>query len=307
MDDLSECLEHVGIAVMRFGWNDPAYKELFRSFRPNVLLSFDNPSALNFLDLEFIRDYKERYGLLRLLSTHHPKGIDDRISLSASDEWRLDLLTRGLTADAFFCLMDEGYFDIFLRHWHSTGIKYLSLPMAANPLWHRPRAVAKDLDWAIATNNCDWGVRAELTERYMWKLLTQYRGIIVGADWDPGIALIPHREVPELLARARICPSPRIDLSVRFPTEIGGKTFEIPAMGGFILVSRTAALHKFFGPSEIAAVDGPKDFIEKFEFFLHQPEKRYEMVSRAMERVFACHTYFHRIDKLVGFVTNLMN
>jgi hypothetical protein len=308
-EDLAECLEFCGIPTSRLPWDAEELRDSFAEFQPNVFLSFDSPAALRRLDLEFIKTFKAAAGLFRLLSLHDPRGLPSevelrptKIRLSPDDEWRLRLASTGRSADAFFCLMDSAYYDLFFKPWHKTNFRYLALPMAANPLQHYPRLIAKDLDWALATNNSDWGARAELTRRYMWDIISSYRGVLVGANWGAGINPIPHGQVPFLLARAKICPSPRIDLSVAYPTEIGGKTFEVTAMGGFLIVSRTAALHKHFRDDEIVSCVTERDFADQFRYYLNRPLERKQHVLRGMARVYRDHTYFHRVDDLVTFI-----
>lgn len=310
-DDLAACLRHCGIATHTLHWEAANIRAEAFEFKPNVLLSFDSPTALRHLDLNFLTDFKATHGLFRLFCTHDPAGIFKRHALSPKevvlkpeDAWRLDLLRRGQSADAFFCLMDSAYYDLFFKPWHPSNCQYFSSPMAANPLEHFPRVVGKDLDWALATNNCDWGLRAELTERYMHKIISQYRGILVGAAWGPNVNAIPHDQVPALMARARICPNPRIDFSMAYPTEIGGKCFEVSAMGGFVLASRTAALHKHFRSDEIASAADEREFNELFDYFVRRPRERQAYTMRAMKRVFSEHTYFQRIDGLLKFIAS---
>jgi hypothetical protein len=302
MDDLASCMRHTGLPVCQVDAFAPDFAERFEAFQPNVLMSSDAPDVLRSLDLERIEQYKREHGLFRLFSIVNPVGWPRSAELSADDRWRIGVMRRGLSADGLFSLMADEYYLRFCEPWHDLHLDFLSLPMAANPLTQYPRTGPKDLDWALPTNNADAGERAVLTWRYMRDILRDSRGILAGANWGGGILPLAHDEVPALIARARICPNPRPDTAAQYPTDIGPKTFEVPAMGGFVLASRTAALPLFFAPDEIAAAYSPTEFNQMYWYFLARPEERYEYVRRGMLRVYEDHTYFNRVDKLVAFL-----
>jgi len=305
MNDLVSCLRHTGIAVDSFVGRSPGYHDHFSAFRPNVYLGFDEASNLRSLHLGFIADFKRRHGLLRLLCTYPQDGYPGP-ALSADDRWRLALLDKGMTADAFFSPMVEEHYVDYMPEWSRTGVQCLSLPMGVNPLTVGPRLAAKDLDWTLVTNNADDGARAELTERYMSGILVAHRGVLAGAGWGTGVDVLPHAEVPALMARARISPYPLTDRIAQHPSDIGPKTFEIPACGCFALITPCAVLDRFFAADEIAVAATPIEYLQKFEHYLGHAEERYAFIARALRRVFAEHTYFERIDRLVRFVQPLV-
>src|SRR5206468_11039334 len=118
----------------------------------------------------------------------------------------ISLHRKGKLADAFISYFERVFWDVFCQTGKDTGLKFFSIPFAANPLRHYPVRAAKDWDWAIATSNGE-GTRAALTYKYMSGIIKKYKGTIAGFNWGKDIKPIAPDEIAQFFARAKISPN----------------------------------------------------------------------------------------------------
>ena len=80
---------------------------------------------------------------------------------------------------------------------------------------------------------------------------------------------------------------------------INARTFEVAGIGGF-QVADAPGISEFFEPGrEIAVFRGPKELRDVVQHYLHRPDERREMATRARERAHREHTYTHRLTVLL--------
>jgi spore maturation protein CgeB len=79
--------------------------------------------------------------------------------------------------------------------------------------------------------------------------------------------------------------------------ECCGRTFEIPAVGGFLLAERTAEQVSYFSEDREAAFFGSeKELVEKARYFLAREDERRDIAARGHQRcVTSGYTYRARI------------
>jgi hypothetical protein len=300
--DLAECLNHTGVPSATIGYRDPQFREKWEEFQPNVFVSIDSVEMLRSLDLSYIADYKRRRGCLRLFTPV----VNQRFplpGLSSEDRLRLQLAVAGRSADAFFSMMEPEFFETFFREWQLCGFRYFSIPNGANPFKHFPVAGTKDLDYFVVTGSAP--VRVRVARRYLTPVLKNYYGVWAGTSWGFGCGPLPASRLKEFYARARIAPAPLLDVLCRFPCEVTERAFSGPACGGFLITNATPVSQRFFDGNELIQVKNSGEFMDMFTYYLRHPEERNATVLRAMRRVFAEHTYFHRIDILMTTLSKI--
>jgi spore maturation protein CgeB len=94
------------------------------------------------------------------------------------------------------------------------------------------------------------------------------------------------------LARGRLSdarrPRPR-------PSQIKGRTFEVPGCGGFLLTEAVPHLDEYFVPNEeIGVFDTTDDLVEQVGYWLAHPDERAAVAAAGHRRALAEHTYDHR-------------
>ena len=79
------------------------------------------------------------------------------------------------------------------------------------------------------------------------------------------------------------------------------KTFEIPAMGGFMLAPRTIEHMELFEEGrEVAFYENSKEMREKAIHYINNDEERENMLCLAHQKVILDHTYIHRMHHLLA-------
>jgi len=89
---------------------------------------------------------------------------------------------------------------------------------------------------------------------------------------------------------------------IQFPSEITERAFSATACGAFLITDLTPVTAQFYAADEMIAIDGSKEFIDTFKYYLDRPNERNMVIKKGLNRVFSEHTYFHRIDKLILFL-----
>lgn len=83
------------------------------------------------------------------------------------------------------------------------------------------------------------------------------------------------------------------------PTQIKGRTFEVPGCGGFELTERVPHLERYFDLGrELAVYDSLPDLIEQTKYWLENEAERATIAEAGYRRVMAEHTYDHRFEEI---------
>ncbi len=302
MDHLHECLRFMGVKSMVIPWNSQNISDLLFNYNPTVFLTIDIPQIDNYVDINSILKYKHNHQLLFLSSAVLPTLINDKVIFLESDLKRLKRYVSHNGPDLFYSLLEQDWWEKYFTEWINCGAKHISIPLAANPLKHYPVKNLKEYDWGIVTNNSDLGARIDLTMRYTGNIIKKYKGLIKGYNWGDGIEPIQQSEISDFLSHVRICPNPRVDSAMKYPTEIGGKVYELGAMGVFQIVSRTPALKRYYNDTELVSALNEKEFQELFDYYIDKPQMRYNFQINALKKTFVENTYFHRIIRLVEYI-----
>ncbi len=79
------------------------------------------------------------------------------------------------------------------------------------------------------------------------------------------------------------------------PSQIKGRTFEVPGSGGFLLTEAVPHLEEYFVPGrEIGVFTDTNDLIEQVDHWLRNPAQRSAVAEAGYRRALAEHTYDHR-------------
>jgi spore maturation protein CgeB len=79
------------------------------------------------------------------------------------------------------------------------------------------------------------------------------------------------------------------------PSQIKGRTFEVPGSGGFLLTEAVPHLEEYFVPGrEVGVFTGVDDLVEQVGHWLAHPAERSAVAEAGHRRALAEHTYDHR-------------
>jgi spore maturation protein CgeB len=192
------------------------------------------------------------------------------------------------------------------------GLPAFYLPQCCNPARH-----ALPADQAVDPRfRCDIATagNAHTARMALFRHLTDFDVRIWG---NPPPLWIGTREVAPMLQRrfvayqekALVFRSASIALNTQHPAEICGvnkRTFEIPAAGGFQLVSHRPGLDELFDDGrELVSYKGLDDLREKIRYYLVHDQLRQQVARAGQERALAEHTYALRLQLLLDTVNGL--
>lgn len=117
-----------------------------------------------------------------------------------------------------------------------------------------------------------------------------------------GGSLNYHRELPGFYQ----CVEVNLNFtSLQMKNGLNQRVFDVPATGAFLLTDHKEVLREMFGPEEVVTYRSLDEAKEKLAYYLKYPETRRRVAARARERVLSRHTYEHRVQVIVGELTNI--
>lgn len=209
-----------------------------------------------------------------------------------------------------------------------TGYKHYTVPLAADKMICFPQYSAKfKADISYVGTNLP-GKREfirrnvlPLENRYDlkiygqdWNLLDKSVGILSKAGWYFKIPFLKKIQRPKLSLeeeRKIYCSSLiSINIHEKYQIQNGGdcneRTFKIPLCGGFEICDNVSCVNKYFKDGkEIIIARNEKDWLEKINYFIKNPEKRIPIIEAGKKRVLKEHTYHHRVYRFIQIYKSL--
>lgn len=190
----------------------------------------------------------------------------------------------------------RGYLD-------DLGLPIMAFPWGVNALRHRPLEVPTQSDVLFAGSYFE---KTQRLDAYFGPVLARHRHTIIGLGWSqspfPGLsdALMPDFDA----AAPLLYSSHLVALNLHHPFELEGyscneRTFNSVACGGFQVCDGARRVREFFRDDEVPQASSPADYAEMVHHFVTHPEERHPYMARAQARVFAEHTYHHRLRDLL--------
>ncbi len=300
--DLEQGLVHQGVACTRLPAGASVGAALLDDLRPTVLVALDHSKTLAALDLPAVERFKARHGLTRLFVPTRTRLFALQETLDEEEAHRLEQARNGHGADAFVSLYVPELYSRAWAPWAQTGLRYLSLPQACNPL--QDLAVARDRvhAWFFCSANNPDRLRSVAG---LLPLLRRHPGDWAGEGWRLGGPVVPFEDMPARYAGARVALAPLVRFLRDHPAEITHRVFEAAACGAFQVTHRTPVTNLFFPEGTLVAADTDAAFVETVEAFLPDAEARNRMALRTLEHVYAHHTVFARAERLLQWLDDV--
>lgn len=192
--------------------------------------------------------------------------------------------------------------DIEVTHskFKNIGIRAVSMMLAGNVHAYYMSKYDPDLACDIGFVGGYWPYKGIIMDRMLVPLceqVGQYNIKIFGNQPWPHVnqycGHIEESNVANLFKSAKICPNLSEPHAYAYGVEINERSFKVLLAGGFCIGDRIKSHVKIFKDGMIYA-DSPKDFKDKIDYFLDNPEKRSEIASIGKQIVLKDHTNFHR-------------
>lgn len=305
---------------------DDNQKLVFDNYAPDVLFAGLSSYTLKYLDLNAVKECKKRGMKVFInvpfwVSPMSKTRINETPSLSTNQNF-INLIKSGNYGDVYYnvCEQNDPRMGGFEK---VTGYKYYTIPLAANKKMHFYEYSEKfrsDISF-LGTNLPE---KERFFKEVIQPLKNKYNVKFFGQDWTfldkflgssqklghffnvPYLKSIQKPKL-DLSDERKIYSSAIISLNVhedyqrKFGSDCNERTFKIPLCGGFEITDDVACIRKYFRDGEeIVIAKDKKDWLEKINFYVSNPEKRGKIIEAGMARVLADHTYHNRVQELVG-------
>ncbi|MFC1722466.1 glycosyltransferase, partial [Patescibacteria group bacterium] len=285
--------------------------------------------ALRFLSLELLKTNKHKMKVF-VNTPYWNSPLDNRIneqsSLSKNADY-IKLITSGNFGDVYYNVAEEG--DKRMEGFEkATGYKHHTIKLAIDKKRIYPE-FSKNFKADISFVGTDLPGKRHFMKQQVFPLRDTYDLRLYGQDWTKKDKLLGYAQklgqylnIPLLKTIQK--PNLQIDderkiytsstISINFhedyQREFGGdcneRTFKIPASKGFQITDDVACIKKYFKEhKEIIIAKDKKDWFEKIEYYIKNPEKRNPIIEAGKKRVLKEHTYNHRVKKFIKIYESL--
>ena len=297
---LGEAAAAWGIRFLAIGMQAP--RELVRLTEYDDVIVFTYPQFLPILAA--IRErVKLRIALLAPFYDDVPKpGLSDPLDVEMRDVLAGHRDHVSLVLSEFSPEGNERYYAGY--QWEH-GIPVMTFPWAANLMRHFP------VDTPLEGDAIFLGSHFEKPDRinaYFGATIRERKCTIFGPRWVDSPFRLPderlddfNRAAPKLYSSHAVCLNIHHDYQARGHS-CNERGFNTLACGGFQVSDYARQLRRYFPEDEVVMADDPNDFTEKVRHFAANPDERRPYMARAQARVFAEHTYHHRLADIVSYL-----
>lgn len=297
-------------------------REVLGGFEPDILITSLNRYDFKFLDLNLLKKYRRRKGLVLFTQPSSWHSRTDQFGAEAlkDDSEMIGLIKKGLAGDIFFHWFEQddpamGGFT------EGTGYPFHTIVLAAdiNKYYYEydPQYKAD-----ISFVGSFLPEKREFIKRHLFPLRKKYDVKIYGSDWTPAnrflgfvqkagqyfnLEPLKHvRKIPLPLEDERkVYSSSTISLNIhedherKFGLDFNERTLKVIAAGGFEICDNIKVIRKYFDENELVMAKDTNDWFEKIEYYIKNPEKRIPIIKAGQKKVLAEHTYHNRVKQIV--------
>jgi hypothetical protein len=286
-------LEFMGIKA-EIVFNNENIFEKIKKFKPTFFFTSDHISYLSKIDWENLQSFrKENPFLLAFTASAKHDG-------NPNEDKRIEFAKKQ-NVDFFITFRVEEYITNYLSNWTDAGFPVLSIPFAANPLYHYyiPNN-NKVFDYIfLASSNPE---KSGQYIKYLLKIINNNMGFINGPGWKNNLDLLKREWHSHFYSFAKIGLNLHIPVSLDIKCEINERSFILASCGVFQIMDNPLALNDFFSSKSIVVANNSKDYFEKFNYFLNNPKEKYSYQYNSLVDIYESNTIFHRMDKLITFL-----
>jgi len=310
---------------------DDDLEDFLAKNKPDIFLTATHFYYKKFLDFAILQKYRD-LGMKVFVkvdfwnSPINSGRINEAKSLK-DDKDTVQLIKNGIYGDVFYHVVEQGdkRMDGFERE---TGYKYHTIPLAADKIALKDIFVEK-FKSDVTYIGTYLPQKKEIFKNYLFPLKKKYDIKIYGQDWtfmDRSIGFIQkigqYFNIPvvkslrkpklQLGDEGKIYKSSIVSVNIHedYQKEFGGdcneRTFKIPFCGGFEITDDVACIHKYFKVGEeIIMAKDKKDWFDKIDYYIKNPEKRLAVIAAGKKRVLADHTYHNRVGQIIGIYNSI--
>ena len=150
-----------------------------------------------------------------------------------------------------------------------------------------------------------WGYKGQTLSKYIMPLCQVGKPYNIKIYGNQGwgcpqyCGVLPTEYVKHALASATICPNVSEPHSQKFGYDIVERPYKLLSNKCFCISDYVQSMDEdVFTNEEIVFANNPKDFQEKIDYYIRNPDERKPYIERGYNKVITSETYFHRIRKV---------
>lgn len=284
-----------------------------------------------YLDLQVLKKYRN-LGLIVFTKIDFWVSPISKLRINEAKGLKSDFRTvnqikDGLLGDVFFHVVEQSdnRMDGFEKE---TGYKFHTIPLAADKttMKHIDSSDFKSDICFIGTNLVE---KRNFFKNQVFPLKNKYNLKIYGQDWNfrgrllgwiqkfgqyYNISYLSSIQKPSLklddeskiYSSSKICINVHEDHQKKFGGDCNERTFKIPLCGGFEITDDVACIRKYFEDGkEIIIAKNKKDWFDKIDYYINNPDKRKTIIEAGRQRVIKEHTYHSRVEQIIKIFNEL--
>uniref|UniRef100_A0A7C4XV07 Spore protein YkvP/CgeB glycosyl transferase-like domain-containing protein n=1 Tax=candidate division WWE3 bacterium TaxID=2053526 RepID=A0A7C4XV07_UNCKA len=288
---------------------------------PDMMITSLNWYNLKYLDLDLIKKYRNR-GMVLFMQLTSWQVISTQLGGLGlkNDPVLVKLIKDGSAGDVFFHWIEKDGYNME-GFTEETGCTFHTILLAADTSRFYPDYDSNYISDISYVGSYIPEKRKIMRER-LFPLMKKYNTKVYGSDWnvvDRVIGFVQkvgqyfnlpvlkglRRLSLSLEAERKVYSSSTISLNIheehqrRNGMDFNERTFKIIASGGFEICDNVAALRRYFNEEELVIAENTKDWFEKIDYFVRNPEKRIKIIEAGRKKVLAEHTYKNRVAQFI--------
>lgn len=299
-------------------------KEFLEKERPDIFFTASHFYYRKFIDYRILSEYRKKgmkvFVKIDFWNSPIEKGRINEAKSLKDDITAVNMIKEGLLGDYFYHVVEQN--DERMEGFEKvTGYKYFTIPLAADKIILK-NAFDKRFKADISYIGTYLPQKRKYMKKYLFPLKEKYDLKLYGQDWSLfdrmlgsiqkvgqyfNIPLIKSIRKPKLKLEdeAKIYSSSAISVNIHeeYQREYGGdcneRTFKIPLCGGFEITDNVSCIKKYFKEDEIVIANSSKDWFEKIDYFIKNPDKKIQYIKKGMNRVLTDHTYHNRVKEII--------
>lgn len=290
--NLAESINFLGIPCELLGWEESIGEKLI-TFQPTIFLSSDSDTYLSRVDWQSIQRYRIgqplRVGLTASIEAYGNTPLNQRLNWAKNQ--RIDFYYSFRSPE--YLQSRKDYQPFF-----TEGYSVYSVEFGANPRHYFPvGGIKHDLPYVfLASSNSD---KQQRYADWLTPIVKGYPGFLDGPGWSSIKRYAPKTTHRYLYARAKVGINLHIDDSIDWASELNERTYILAACGVPQLVDNAKLLSQRFSSDAMYVANSPKEYVELFDYLIHNPEVAAERAEVALGEVYEKHTTFHRAQHFI--------
>lgn len=309
---------------------EDSLEDFLERVQPDIFMTSTHFYSQKFLDFHLLKKYRDK-GMKVFVNTSfwnspiYKTRINEGNSLK-DDIKTINLIKEGMYGDFFYNVVEQG--DYRMDGFEEvTGYPYYTIPLAVDSITLKNAEKQDKFIADISFIGTYLAQKRDFFNEYVFPLKKKYNLKLYGQDWTqldrtlgfiqkvgqyfniPGVKSIRKPKL-RLEDEGSIYASSIISINAHeeYQREFGGdcneRTFKIPFCNGFEISDNVKCIHKYFKVGEeIIVAESKQDWFDKIHYYIQNPDKRLEIITKGKERVSKDHTYHNRALQIIDLYT----